>query len=178
MAGWCKSRAATGVRVRAISGMTFWLLIRRSLRFHARTHVGVVLGAAIGSAALIGALMVGDSVRDSLRERALGRLQSVEYAMSTGDQFFQQDLGDRMQVSEVHSLVGPGTPGLNPGTFEFGRSIALQLAGTAVRQDGAARVNQVSVFGIDLPTWSQLLQTGLVSSFGAAARASPQAYFA
>ena len=26
--------------------MTFWTLIRRSLRFHARAHLGVVLGAA------------------------------------------------------------------------------------------------------------------------------------
>ena len=29
--------------------MTFWTLIRRSLRFHARSHLGVVLGAGIGS---------------------------------------------------------------------------------------------------------------------------------
>src|ERR1039457_6960215 len=75
--------------------MTFWTLIRRSLRFHARAHLGVVLGAAIGSAALIGALIVGDSVRGSLRDRALGRLRGVEYAMSTGDRFFLQSLGTR-----------------------------------------------------------------------------------
>ena len=54
--------------------MTFWTLIRRSLRFHARAHLGVVLGAAIGSAALIGALVVGDSVRESLTDMALRRL--------------------------------------------------------------------------------------------------------
>jgi len=57
--------------------MTFWTLIRRSLRFHARSHVGVVLGATIGSAALIGALVVGDSVRESLREKALQRLDNA-----------------------------------------------------------------------------------------------------
>ena len=45
--------------------MTFRTLIRRSLRFHWRSHLGVVLGAAMGSAALIGALVVGDSVRES-----------------------------------------------------------------------------------------------------------------
>ena len=56
------------------ASMTFWTLIRRSLRFHARAHLGVVLGAAIGSAALIGALVVGDSVRESLTNMALRRL--------------------------------------------------------------------------------------------------------
>ena len=58
--------------------MTFWLLIRRSLRFHARSHLGVVLGAVIGSAALSGALIVGDCVRGSLRERALSRLGGID----------------------------------------------------------------------------------------------------
>ena len=43
--------------------MTFRTLIRRSLRFHWRSHLGVVLGATIGSAALIGALVM--SLRNS-----------------------------------------------------------------------------------------------------------------
>ena len=64
--------------VRYLMLMTFRTLIRRSLRFHWRSHLGVVLGAAIGSAALIGALVVGDSVRESLREQALQRLGGVE----------------------------------------------------------------------------------------------------
>ena len=63
--------------------MTFWTLIRRSLRFHARAHLGVVLGAAIGSAALIGALVVGDSVRGSLRQRALDRIGKTQYLLAS-----------------------------------------------------------------------------------------------
>ena len=89
--------------------MTFWILIRRSLRFHARAHAGVVLGAAIGSAALIGALIVGDSVRGSLREQALSRLCGAEYAMSTGDRFFLQSLAARLGKEESNTLVGFGT---------------------------------------------------------------------
>src|SRR5690242_18047708 len=77
--------------------MTFSTLIRRSLQFHARAHLGVVLGAAVSGAALIGALIVGDSVRESLRQHALRRLQNIHYAMVTGDRFFRQDLGQRLE---------------------------------------------------------------------------------
>src|SRR5258706_806110 len=72
--------------------MTFRTLIRRSLRFHARSHLGVVLGAAIGSAALIGALIVGDSVRETLRERALQRLANTFFALAPGNKFFCHQL--------------------------------------------------------------------------------------
>jgi putative ABC transport system permease protein len=128
--------------------MTFWLFIRRSLRFHARNHFGVVLGAAIGSAALIGALIVGDSVRGSLRGRALTRLGSIAYAMSTGDRFFEQALGGRLEINHFdvqsqgtsihYTIIGP-----SPTTL-------LQVTGTAARQDGRARVNQINVLGVDL----------------------------
>src|SRR6185369_12827281 len=74
--------------------MTLRTLIRRSLRFHARSHFGVVLGAAIGSAALTGALLVGDSVRESLRERALARLGWVDLAMASNDRLFSQTLAE------------------------------------------------------------------------------------
>src|SRR6516164_9127081 len=98
--------------------MTFWLLIRRSLRFHARTHLGVVLGAAIGSAALVGALIVGNSVRGSLRERALTRLKTIEFAMSPGDRFFREDLGERMESNEIHNAVRSGNSWVRMGEFD------------------------------------------------------------
>src|SRR6516164_3868144 len=101
--------------------MTFWLLVRRSLRFHARTHLGVVLGASIGSAALIGALIVGDSVRGSLVERALSRLGSIDYAISTGDRFFRQDLGERMGANEADTLAWSGVSLVKMGGFAFAR---------------------------------------------------------
>ncbi len=119
--------------------MTVWTLIRRSLRFHWRSHLGVVLGAAVGSAALIGALIVGDSVRESLRERALERLGWVEAAMDGGDRFFPQKLAERV------SVINRGDQqALNSWNFDA----VLKLPGTANRQDGTARANQVNVLGV------------------------------
>ena len=48
-------------------------LIKRSLRYHWRSHLGVVLGAAVATAVLVGALAVGDSVRYSLLASAESR---------------------------------------------------------------------------------------------------------
>src|SRR5688572_12762765 len=79
--------------------MTFRTLIRRSLRFHWRSHLGVVLGAAIGSAALIGALVVGDSVKGSLRERALERLGWMSFALGSGDRLVTEDLRRKLDRS-------------------------------------------------------------------------------
>ena len=144
--------------------MTFWLLIRRSLRFHARTHLGVVLGAAIGSAALIGALIVGDCVRGSLRERALSRLGGVRYAMTTGDRFFRQDLSERLQTNDLGKTIRWGSTtifmSLNSG---FASTAVLEVPGIAARQDGRARVNQVNVLGINLAAWRQLTPVRLDS---------------
>ena len=96
--------------------MTFRTLIRRSLRFHWRSHAGVVIGAAIGSAALVGALVVGDSVKGSLRAKALERLAGTWIAMETGDRFFQGPVvaslrGERyaVPVHQVsHRVASPG----------------------------------------------------------------------
>jgi putative ABC transport system permease protein len=111
--------------------MTFWTLIRRSLRYHARAHLGVVLGAAIGSAALTGALGVGDSMRATLRSRALSRLGKTCYALNGGERFFRRELAE-------------GAPS---------QVAALTLPGTAARQDAGARANRVSVLGVDETNW-------------------------
>src|SRR3954469_24948687 len=99
--------------------MTFFTLVLRSLRFHARSHVGVVLGAIVGSAALVGALVVGDSVRGSLHEMALARLGNVDVALSGGDRFFR----DGLNVAADSSRCAP----------------LLQVSGTAASPDGSAR---------------------------------------
>jgi putative ABC transport system permease protein len=116
--------------------MTVRTLIQRSLRFHWRAHLGVVLGAAIGSAALIGALIVGDSVRESLRERALQRLGRVTQALSGGDRLFRAGLADELPANDgsIHTAL-------------------IALSGTAVRQDGAARANDVQVLGVSSNFW-------------------------
>lgn len=112
--------------------MTPRTLIGRSLRFHWRSHLGVVLGAAIGSAALIGALIVGDSVRHSLREKALERLGNISVAWTAGDRLVRQEL-----ATSAQKVLG------NDWRVEP----VLAVAGSAAREDGTARANQVQVIG-------------------------------
>jgi putative ABC transport system permease protein len=114
-----------------------------------------MMGASIGSAALIGALIVGDSVRGSLRERALRRLGSIEYALSTRDRVFQQTLIERLQTNDPGRVIQLGATALRVNT-SFDAAAVLQVPSLAVRQDGGARANQVNVFGVDLAAWSRL----------------------
>ena len=137
--------------------MTFGTLIRRSLRFHWRSHLGVVMGASVGSAALIGALVVGDSVKASLREQALKGLGNVHYALAAHDRTFDADLLNRMlgrATNETHAAERhtPSAPTLvwGTGTFWDG-SVALQLAGSVSRPDNEARANAVQCYGVDQP---------------------------
>ena len=116
--------------------MTFWTLIRRSLRFHARAHVGVVLGAAIGSAALIGALVVGDSVRGSLRQRALDRIGKTQYLLESRDRLFTDSMGNL---------------GGNPGELFVA---GLHLPAMASARQGGARANSVNLYGVQPEFWA------------------------
>src|SRR5262249_40809726 len=112
--------------------MTVWTLLRRSLKFHVRSHLGVVLGATIGSAALTGALLVGDSVRESLRDRALAKLGWVELALSSNDRLFSQNLAAIYRAKKGERA-----------------SAALRLRATANSGDGSNRANRVELLGID-----------------------------
>ncbi len=139
-------------------------LILRSLRFHWRSQLGVLLGAAIGSAALIGALVVGDSVRGSLRDLALQRLGWVDAAMAPTDRFFTQDL-ERKLKEGLEPKLNPTNP------RAFGEQAAahvvalLKLPGTAARQDGSARANQVNVFGVPQNFWQSQRATNHLPDF-------------
>src|SRR5258708_1965810 len=141
--------------------MTPWTLIRRSLRFHARSHFGVVLGAAIASATLIGALLVGDSIRETLRQRALQRLAGAWYALKPADRFFGGDVAQRLALPPTL-----GSPELSEGSYlelwrhpnigvvsslSFGGAISgfLALPRTASLPSGNALANHVQVFGED-----------------------------
>src|SRR5262245_18046171 len=108
--------------------MTFWTLVRRSLRFHARAHLGVLLGATIGSATLIGSLLVGDSVRERLREMGLKRLGKTHFPLVSHDRFFLSDIGERLGTDPSSGYARLGK-----------RCSALLLRGTVARQDGKAR---------------------------------------
>jgi ABC-type lipoprotein release transport system permease subunit len=118
--------------------MTFWTLIRRSLRFHARAHLGVVLGAAIGSAALIGALVVGDSVRGSLRQRALDRIGEAQYLLDGRDRLFT----DATFTSNTWA-----------GDLGDAAALGLHLPAIASARQGAARANQVNLYGVQPAFW-------------------------
>src|SRR5688572_14880980 len=120
-------------------------LVWNSLRFRARSHLGVVLGAMIGSAALIGALIVGDSVRETLRQRALERLGGAELVLDTRDRFFEVALQERLAAAykDLTKTNAAGGSTESRPTFQA----LLRLPGVASRQDGAARANQVQVWG-------------------------------
>lgn len=137
--------------------MTFWILIRRSLRFHAPAHLGVVLGAAIGSAVLIGALGVGDSVRESLRERALDRLAHTVFALAPADRVFSGNLGRQSYANRrdasAYLYAIPRSAGVNNSRATVAVSL-LTLPGTASRPSGAARANHVQVFGVNENFWT------------------------
>ena len=121
--------------------MTFWKLIRRSLRFHARSHLGVVLGAAIGSAVLIGALVVGDSVKESLGENALERLGKVYYALAPSDRLFREQLASEIEAYRKSRASS------KEETAEF--VPALKLQAMVGRVDGSGRANRVQLIGVD-----------------------------
>ena len=130
--------------------MTLRTLIKRSLRFHWRSHLGVVLGAAIGSAALIGALIVGDSVKGSLRERALERLGLAAYVMASGDRYVRENLAQEFSQplptnNYPHSwLFGWQTSSGKTARFPY-RHPAATLIVNGVAANGNARANQVAI---------------------------------
>jgi putative ABC transport system permease protein len=125
-----------------MTGRTF---IKRSLRFHWRSHLGVVLGAAVATAVLVGALAVGDSVRYSLREMALARVGNIAVAMTSPDRFFREGLAAELlkQSSQDGKPLGARV------YFPDRSSSALLVQGVASRPDAEARVNDVQVVGFD-----------------------------
>jgi putative ABC transport system permease protein len=116
--------------------MTYWTMIRQSLRFYWRTHLGVILGVAVSTAILVGALVVGDSVRHTLKMLALSRLGKTQLAMASSSRYFREDLAIDMESA----LKTPTAP-------------VLQMRGIATTGDGTARVNSVQVLGVDERFW-------------------------
>ena len=104
----------------------------RSLFFYRRTHLWVVLGTMISTAILVGALVIGDSVRHSLQKIVFDRLGTTEFALSSGDRFFQARMADNLAVS-LNTAVAP----------------LLQTRGIAIADGGQRRVNDIQVVGVD-----------------------------
>lgn len=112
--------------------MTLLTLVKRSLRYHARSQWGAVAGAAVAAAVILGALLVGDSVRESLRSIALARLAGADYILASGDRFFMEDLPQRLAAEAANTNTG----------------VALLLEGVASSGTGGGRANRVQVIGI------------------------------
>jgi putative ABC transport system permease protein len=138
--------------IREKSEMTIKTLVRRSLRFHLRSHLGVIAGVAIGGAALTGALVVGDSVRWTLTQNALSRLGPAHFAMFTGERLFQARLRERMCAA---GQLGAQMTS-RPQSYVCPTAYGLLLPGVVSRQDGAARANQVTIIGVEDPAWPEM----------------------
>ncbi len=104
----------------------------RSLAFYRKTHLWVVLGTMMSTAILVGALVIGDSVRHSLQNIVSERLGKIEFALSSGDRFFQTRMADAL----AESLMTPVAP-------------LLQARGIAIAGEGKRRANNVQVLGVD-----------------------------
>jgi ABC-type lipoprotein release transport system permease subunit len=112
--------------------MTAAMLVLSGARYYWRTHLGVVLGAALAAMVLTGSLLVGDSVKATLLRQAKLRVGRADVALVGGDHFFRSRLAD-----DIGADAAP----------------ALLLRGSLVRADGAARVNQAQVLGVDARFW-------------------------
>jgi len=107
-------------------------LLFRSLTFYRKTHLWVVLGTMISTAILVGALVIGDSVRHSLQKIVFDRLGTTEFALSSGDRFFQIRMADNI-AEYLNTAVAP----------------LLQTRGIAIAEGGQRRVNDIQVVGVD-----------------------------
>ena len=112
--------------------MNYGKLLLRSLVFYRKAHIWVVLGTMISTAILIGALIIGDSVRHSLQKIVFDRLGTTEFALSSGDRFFQAQLADGLSKS-LKTATAP----------------LLQTRGIAIADGGQRRINSIQVIGVD-----------------------------
>ncbi|MEE9566588.1 MAG: ABC transporter permease, partial [Desulfobacteria bacterium] len=112
--------------------MNLWKLLFRSLAFYRKTHLWVVLGTMISTAILVGALVIGDSVRHSLQQIVFDRLGTTEFALSSGDRFFEARMADDLSNS-LGTAVAP----------------LLHTRGIAIAEGGQRRVNSIQVVGVD-----------------------------
>ena len=117
--------------------MSLWKLVKKSIGFYWRTNVGVFLAVLVSAAVLTGGLLVGDSVRYSLRRLVTARLGQVERAIVGGERFFRRQLAD--DLSRKFRKAGAAVDS----------AAVLSLRGLIADSEGARRVNQVEVLGVD-----------------------------
>lgn len=121
--------------------MRLWTYYRKSISHHWRSHLAVGLGVAAAAATLTGALLVGDAMRGSLRDMALQRLGPVHHAL-VARRFFRESLAAEVAGSEHVAALSVETCPL------------VLVDGSASHADTQARVNRITVFGVDRRYWS------------------------
>ncbi|MFL2937740.1 MAG: ATP-binding cassette domain-containing protein [Opitutales bacterium] len=131
--------------------MSPWKLIFKNLLFFRRQNTGIILAATLCGMVLTGSLTVGDSVRSTLRALAEVRIGEGDLAMLSPDGFFREDLAERIkeELPDEESVVAP---------------IVLSR-GMLTSPDGATRVSNIQVLGVDPRFWklapdSKLTPTG------------------
>lgn len=111
--------------------VTFLTYVIRSLTHYRRMHLAVALAAATATATLTGSLLVGDSIRATLRYAFDTRLGNASWALSAQERFFTEGLSQRLKKDDIDTAP------------------VLQVRGMVTRGDGAVRVNQLHVLGVD-----------------------------
>src|SRR5687768_78491 len=114
--------------------MTLSVLIRRSLRHHARTNAAVVAGVACAVAVLSGALIVGESVRGSLRALVDQRLGRADVVI-TSQTFFREALADDVKAA-APDQIDASAP-------------AIAANAIVTHETSGRRASKVVVYGID-----------------------------
>lgn len=127
--------------------MTWWTLLRRTMRFFWRSNAAVAAGAAVAAAVITGALLLGDSLRGSLRATALRRLGPVDALLRT-DRFFREQLAEELQAQFTARAqnVQAGLIGFTP---------LLLLEGAVETADDPTQkiIGGVQVIGCDQRFW-------------------------
>ncbi len=130
-----------------MSRFTTRQFLRRSLRYHARSHIAVAIGVVVAAMVIGGALMVGDSVRDSLKSLSLSRLGQVDHAMVSYRFFREESIVALSQQPEFVKRFEVAAPGL-----VFPASLERRAADSASRTRSAG----VTIYGTDERLWSLL----------------------
>ncbi|WP_423127736.1 FtsX-like permease family protein [Gaoshiqia hydrogeniformans] len=102
----------------------------KSLLHHWKLNLTVILGVALSTAILLGAFVIGDTVSHSLKQITLQRLGNTDWLISGGERLFRKALADELAEDDLQTCP------------------MLFTNGMAVLNGGAARVNQVQVWGI------------------------------
>ncbi len=103
----------------------------KSLLHFWKLNLTIILGVSLSMAILLGAFVIGDTVSFSLNQITLQRLGNTDLVVTAGERLFRQEL-----ASEITTSGAEATP-------------MLFSNGMAVYNGGAARANQLQVWGVN-----------------------------